>query len=153
MGLSGSAVAGASGLAHSLPHRGRQASLSSVLCHHHAPPRSLPQAWYPPEVLPNQMTSLKPQTNSYLPFLLLGLVFCCFSGLNQLMKASSNVQSWCKGRTDEWPWAGMGMGCVRLEEDLRFDSLHLFSKSSKLLKSVSSVAEQNLFYFFFAPEG
>ena len=68
------------------------------------------------------------------------------------MKGFSKVQSWCKGCTDEWPGAGMGMGYVRSEQDLPFDSLHLFSKSSRLFKIVARVAEKTLCYFF-APAG
>lgn len=64
------------------------------------------------------------------------------------MKGFSKVQSWSKGCTAEWPGAGTGMGYVRSEQDLPFVSLHLFSKSSRLFKIVSSIAEQNLFYFF-----
>lgn len=89
---------------------------------HHAPPCSLPKPWYLPDVLPNQMTSLKPQKTVYLHFLLLVLVFCYFSEVNQLMKGFGKVQSWCKGSTDEWWGAGMGMGYMRSEQDLPFDS-------------------------------
>jgi len=48
------------------------------------------------------------------------------------MKGSSKVQSRCKGCTDKRPGAGMGMGYARSEQDLPFNSLHLFSKSSRL---------------------
>lgn len=78
------------------------------------------------------MTLLKRQTAVCLPFPLLGLAFCSLSDLNHLTKGFTKVHNLCKGSTDKLPVAGMGTEYMRPKQDLIFDSLHLFSRFSRL---------------------